>query len=83
MPIARLIIAVVAIPVMVVGVAALGPSTLPRSLVWLFAASLLFAAWNQEWLLQSAELMAQVGLAQMLRVLTSLSATPFIKPQPA
>jgi O-antigen/teichoic acid export membrane protein len=68
-PIVRLVIAAIAIPLMIGGVEAFGPAALPRTLVWLFAASLVFAAWNQEWALQSAELMAAVSFAQTLRVL--------------
>lgn len=82
-PMTRLIIAVVAIPVMIIGVAALGPPALPRNLVWLFAASLVFAAWNQEWLLQSAERMAEVGFAQMLRVLIFAAAVLLLVRGPA
>jgi O-antigen/teichoic acid export membrane protein len=69
-PLARLAIASLAIPVMVASVEMLGPPGMLSGLVWLFAASLLFAAWNQEWLLQSAELMTHVAITQALRMLT-------------
>lgn len=69
-PLARLAIALVAIPLMIICAEVLGPPDLPRSLVWLYALSLVFVALNQEWLLQSAELMPQVAFAQALRMLT-------------
>ena len=69
-PLARLALAVVAIPVMIICVETLGPAPMPRGLVWLYATSLVFVALNQEWLLQSAGLMAQVAVAQLLRMLT-------------
>lgn len=69
-PLARLAIALLAIPVMIIGAATLGSPSIPRELVWLYAASLIFAACNQDWLLQSEELMAHVAFAHMLRVLT-------------
>ena len=68
-PLARLAIALLAIPVMVVGVTTLGPPGALTGLVWLYAASLLFAAWNQDWLLQASELMTQVAIAQTIRML--------------
>jgi O-antigen/teichoic acid export membrane protein len=46
-----------------------GPPTVPGTLVGLFAASLLFAACNQEWLLQGTERMTHVAWAQILRML--------------
>lgn len=68
-PLARLILALLAIPVMIIGVAALGSPSIPNSLVWLYATSLFFVALNQDWLLQSAELMTHVAFAQTLRML--------------
>jgi O-antigen/teichoic acid export membrane protein len=69
-PLARLVFALLAIPVMIVGVATLGSSSIPGGLVSLYAASLIFHACNQDWLLQSAQLMAHVAFAHTLRVLT-------------
>ncbi len=69
-PLARIVLALPAIPAMILCAELLGPPELPRALIWLYAASLAFAAFNQEWLLQSAECMTQVAHAQMLRMLT-------------
>lgn len=67
-PLARLAVAAGAIPIMIVVMALFGPATIPRTLVALFAASLLFAAFNQEWLLQGCERMTHVAVAQILRM---------------
>ncbi|MDQ3446754.1 MAG: oligosaccharide flippase family protein [Pseudomonadota bacterium] len=69
-PLARLGIALLAIPILIIVAAALGSPSIPLELVWLYAASLIFVACNQDWLLQSEELMAHVAFAHMLRVLT-------------
>jgi O-antigen/teichoic acid export membrane protein len=68
-PAARLAIAAVAIPTMIIVMELVAPPTIPRALVWLFAASLLFAALNQEWLLQGTERMKHVAAAQILRMM--------------
>jgi O-antigen/teichoic acid export membrane protein len=65
----KLTIALIAIPLMILSVQAFGYAHIPRGLVLLFAASLFFNAIYQDWLLQSAELMAQAAAGQMLRVL--------------
>ena len=79
-PLARLSIALLAIPVMITLAVGLGASSIPPELVWLYAASLLFAACNQDWLLQSAELMAHVAFGHMLRVLTfTVAVLLFVK----
>ena len=62
-----------AIPLLILVVELVGPAEASRTLVLLFAASLLFWAWNQDWLLQSVELMPQVALARMLRMLVFLA----------
>jgi O-antigen/teichoic acid export membrane protein len=72
-PIARVLVALVAIPVLIVTVELLGPAEASTTLILLFAASLLLWAWNQDWLLQSVELMHQVALARMLRMLVFLA----------
>jgi O-antigen/teichoic acid export membrane protein len=54
--------------VMVIGVNLFGGSSALHGLVLLYALSLLISAAYQEWLLQSAGLMAQVALAQILRM---------------
>jgi O-antigen/teichoic acid export membrane protein len=53
---------------MVAGVNIFGGSKALHGLVMLYALSLLFSAFYQEWLLQSAGLMAQIALAQVLRM---------------
>jgi O-antigen/teichoic acid export membrane protein len=53
---------------MVISVGAASDSPILHGLVLLYAVSLLLGAWYQEWLLQSAALMAQVAIAQMLRM---------------
>ena len=68
-PLARLAVAILAIPLMIAGVEVFGSPAIPSGLVWLYAASLLFTALNQEWVLQSSELMAEVVVAQTLRAL--------------
>jgi O-antigen/teichoic acid export membrane protein len=68
-PLARLTVAAIAVPAMIVVMAWVGPETVPRMLVVLFAASLLFAAFNQEWLLQGTERMTHVAVAQIVRML--------------
>jgi O-antigen/teichoic acid export membrane protein len=69
-PLARLILAAACVPTMVVAAQLFGPREISSGLVWLYALSLVFVALNQEWLLQSAEMMPQVAIAQLLRVLT-------------
>lgn len=73
-PLARMAVAFITIPIMVIGVMAFGPAGVPAALVWLLAASLLLAPLNQDWLLQSAELMAQVAFGHMLRAIVFASA---------
>jgi O-antigen/teichoic acid export membrane protein len=64
----RFVVAVACAFVMVIGVNLFGGSEALHGLVMLYAASLLISAWYQEWLLQSAGLMAHVALAQVLRM---------------
>lgn len=64
----RFAVAVVCALVMVIGVNVFGGSPALHGLVLLYGASLLVSAFYQEWLLQSAGLMAQVALAQVLRM---------------
>ena len=61
-------VSVVCALAMVIGVNAFGGSPALHGLVMLYGASLLIGAFYQEWLLQSAGLMAQVALAQILRM---------------
>ena len=64
----RFSVAVVCALVMVAGINIFGGSPALHGLVMLYALSLLFSAFYQEWLLQSAGLMAQIALAQILRM---------------
>ena len=62
----RFAVAVFSALTMVIGVNVFGGSPALHGLVMLYGASLLIGAFYQEWLLQSAGLMAQVALAQGL-----------------
>jgi O-antigen/teichoic acid export membrane protein len=64
----RFCIAFICALAMIVSVGAASNSPILHGLVVLYAVSLLLGAWYQEWLLQSAVLMAQVAFAQMLRM---------------
>ena len=70
----RFAVAVVSALAMVIGVNLFGGSPALHGLVLLYGASLLVSAFYQEWLLQSAGLMAQVALAQVLRMSTFFAA---------
>lgn len=70
----RLAVALVCGLVMVAGVNLFGGSLLLHGLVLLYAISLLVSACYQEWLLQSAGLMAQVALAQVIRMAVFFAA---------
>lgn len=63
----RFAVAVMSALAMVIGLNVLGGSPALHGLVLLYGASLLVSAFYQEWLLQSAGLMAQVAVAQVLR----------------
>jgi O-antigen/teichoic acid export membrane protein len=64
----RFAVAVACALVMVIGVNLFGGSPALHGLVMLYAVSLLVSAWYQEWLLQSAGLMAHVAVAQVIRM---------------
>jgi O-antigen/teichoic acid export membrane protein len=64
----RFAVALVCGLVMVIGVNVFGGSPALHGLVLLYAVSLLISAGYQEWLLQSAGLMAQVAIAQVIRM---------------
>ena len=70
----RLAVALVCGLLMVLGVNLFGGSPALHGLVLLYALSLLISAGYQEWLLQSAGLMAQVALAQILRMSVFIGA---------
>lgn len=64
----RFAVAVLCALVMVAGINIFGGSPALHGLVMFYALSLLVSAFYQEWLLQSAGLMAQIALAQILRM---------------
>ena len=68
-PSTKLCIALVAIPLMCLVPNLTGQSAAAQQLVLLFALSLLFTPWNQEWLLQGLEMMNAAALAQVVRML--------------
>ncbi|MBK6491148.1 MAG: oligosaccharide flippase family protein [Sphingomonadales bacterium] len=67
-PAARLMMAVVFVPVMALIALATIHVSVPQGLVWLFAASLLTAPWRQQWLFQATGRMASVANAEILRM---------------
>lgn len=67
-PLGRLLIAVVGIPLMA-GMAILSmKQSVPVMLVWLFALSLLSAPWRQQWIFQSSGKMSVVSISEILRM---------------
>ena len=67
-PLARLGLALMSMPVMllVAAPAMAGPEA--RGLMWLFALSLLAIPWRQDWLLQATHRMGEAAVAQALRM---------------
>lgn len=68
-PFARLIIAAVGVPIMALFATVAMKGQAPSGLIWLFAGSLMFAPWHQEWLLQASDRMKEAAIAQVLRPL--------------
>lgn len=67
-PLARLLIALVAVPLMI-GIATLAVhGDVPMPLILLFAFSLLLAPWRQQWLFQARERMVEASAAETLRM---------------
>lgn len=66
-PTARLLIAVVAAPLMVAVMAWHAPTDAASALTMWFAASLLLVPWNSEWLLQARGRMGAVAATQIVR----------------
>lgn len=66
-PIARMILTAVGVPVMVLMAMSAAKSHVSAGLAWLFALSLLFAPWRQDWLFQATERMVDVVIAQLIR----------------
>ncbi len=67
-PLARLMIAIVGVPVMAVLAIGTMRETVPAALVWLFAASLLTAPWRQQWLFQTTRRMTSIANAEIIRM---------------
>jgi O-antigen/teichoic acid export membrane protein len=68
-PLARLGLALISVPLMALVAAPATQEPAVRGLVWLFAFSLLAAPWRQDWLLQATERMSEAMVAQLLRVI--------------
>ena len=67
-PAARMLLALAAVPLMILIATQLMKATVPVGLVWLFALSLLSTPWRQQWLFQATERMAATAFADMLRM---------------
>jgi O-antigen/teichoic acid export membrane protein len=67
-PLARLMIAIVGIPVMVILAISTMRGAAPTALVWLFAGSLLTAPWRQQWLFQTTGHMAIIAKSEIIRM---------------
>lgn len=67
-PMARLMIAVIGVPVMALIAVNTMRASVPEALVWLFAASLIAAPWRQQWLFQATGRMAAVANAEIIRM---------------
>lgn len=64
---ARLLIAALVTPIMVIVALSAKKAGAPPTLIWLFAASLLLAPWRQEWLLQTKERLLELAASQVVR----------------
>ncbi len=64
---ARLGLAVISVPLMVLAAGAAMSGGGSRPLVWLFAASLLASPWRQDWLFQATGHMREAAVAQTIR----------------
>ncbi|MCK0104295.1 oligosaccharide flippase family protein [Pseudohalocynthiibacter sp. F2068] len=69
-PTLRALIAIIAVPTVILVVFLTTDDPVAHALGCLFGASLLLHAWKQEWLLQSIEQIDRVAIAQMFRVVT-------------
>ncbi len=67
-PVARFLLVFVGVPVMAFIAIVTTRATVPQSLVWLFAASLLTAPWRQQWVFQATGRMATVANAEIVRM---------------
>lgn len=78
-PTARLMLAVIGVPVMAVIAIETSRASVPEGLVWLFAASLITAPWRQQWLFQATGRMAAVANAEIIRMaIFALGAALFV-----
>jgi O-antigen/teichoic acid export membrane protein len=68
-PMVRLGLAVISVPLMVLVAAPAMQGPAAPGLVWLFALSLLAVPWRQDWLLQATQRMSAVTVAQTLRMI--------------
>jgi PST family polysaccharide transporter len=64
---ARLIFALIGVPLFVVVALSTAISAVPPALAWLFAASLLCAPWRSEWMFQATDRMQSIAWAQVIR----------------
>jgi O-antigen/teichoic acid export membrane protein len=82
-PLARLGLALIGIPLMLLLAAGAIPGAEARGLMWLFALSLLAIPWRQDWLLQATHRMREVALAQALRMIVFAAVTVTLVRTPA
>jgi O-antigen/teichoic acid export membrane protein len=66
-PAARILTALVVVPIMGFGAGLMGHNEETVQLVWLFGFSLLALPWKQDWLLQGLEMMRGVALGDVIR----------------
>lgn len=67
-PAARLLLALIAVPLMILIATQLMKASVPLALVVLFALSLLTTPWRQQWLFQATERMTAAATADVLRM---------------
>lgn len=68
-PVLRLVVAVLSVPLMLLIAAPAVQGTAARGLLGLFAVSLLATPWRQDWLLQATERMSEAAIAQVVRTM--------------
>ncbi len=66
-PAARILMALMVVPIMGFGAELMGHSEETVQLVWLFGFALLALPWKQDWLLQGLEMMSGVALGDVIR----------------
>ncbi len=70
--VARIGLALLAVPLMVIVARLSAPAAHTQMLVWLFALALAALPWRLDWLLQARERMALASMAQLLRMVVFL-----------